>query len=244
MWMSWDPGSLWCFFFANDKVRGGFSLEVFFCVQKKWVLNICIYIYLYYIIYLYIYMYLLYIINIYILHIASNLLTVSMGVVNLPPFPRVVRKNAATCVRCLAEDLGNTGTDVTGAEWPPTLPWRFVCSQTNGLIGKRGIGSDGCKVVVIILSSVSLMFPCHPYYGLYMPCKWLVISYGGSSVNIPLLPTIFMQFPGSQESSHGIPQILRSWSSPGIRKKIPKGETVGWTREVGDRMMKYGGTKR
>ena len=64
MWMSWDPGSLRCFFFTNDKVRGGFSLEVFFCVQKKWVLNI--YIYLYIILYIYIYIYVFIIYNKYI----------------------------------------------------------------------------------------------------------------------------------------------------------------------------------
>ena len=151
MWMSSGSWKV-CGGFYNDKVRGSFSLKLFFVfkISGFWIYMYIYIIYVFIIIYIILYTYYIW------LQIYSQF-PWELSIYHPPP--RVVRKNAATCVRCLAEDLGNTGTDVTGAEWPPTLPWRFVCSQTNGLIGKRGIGSDGCKVVVIILSSVSLMFP-------------------------------------------------------------------------------------
>ena len=81
----------------HDKIRGVLSLKFFFGVQKKWVLNI-------------------------LLQIYSQFPWELEKITTLPFPPRVVRKNAATCVRCLAEDVGNMGTDVTGAQSPPTLP--------------------------------------------------------------------------------------------------------------------------
>ncbi len=65
----------------------------------------------------------------------------------VPP-PRVVQKNAATCVRCLAEDVGNTHRFHWGRMAPLAL--RVCCSQTDGLIIRKS-GSDGCKVVVFFV---------------------------------------------------------------------------------------------
>ena len=94
----------------------GFLLQVFFLCSKE-VGSEYVYI-LYYNIHKYykIYIYIIY----YILLQIYSQFPWELSIYHPPP--RVVRKNAATCVRCLAEDLGNTGTDVTGAEWPPTLP--------------------------------------------------------------------------------------------------------------------------
>lgn len=99
-------------------------------------------------------------------YIASNLLTVSMGVGKNyhPPFsPKGGAEECSDLCALLGRRRGEHGNRCHWGSMASDLALKVCCSQTNGLIGKRGIESDGCKVVVIILSSVSLMFPCHPY---------------------------------------------------------------------------------